>query len=92
MPLSQQAQAVVETYQRRLGYFRGLAALPNSNWTAETVNRWMVPHLHAAAQALYRLGHTRQEVSELLAEPEPTQPAPETLGAFVNELFRTRGG
>jgi hypothetical protein len=91
MPLSQQARAVVENYQRRLAYFRGLQAVPGSNWTAETVNRWMVPHLAVAAQALYRMGYNRQEASELLAEPEP-QPAPETLGAFVNELFRARGG
>ena len=90
MPLSQQAQAVVDTYQRRLAYFRGLQAIPGSNWTAESVSRWMVPHLHGAAQALYRLGQTRQEVSELLAEPEPAQPAP-SLGQYVNDLFRTRG-
>jgi hypothetical protein len=92
MPLSQQAQAVVDTYQRRLAYFRGLQAIPGSNWTAETVNWWMVPHLAAAAEALYRLGHTRQEVSELLAEPEPAQPSAGSLGQYVNELFRTRGG
>jgi hypothetical protein len=91
MALSQQAQAVVDTYQRRLAYFRGLQAIPGSNWTAETVNRWMVPHLHAAAQALYRLGHTRQEVRELLAEPEPA-PSATSLGQYVNDLFRTRGG
>jgi hypothetical protein len=87
MALSQHAHAVVETYHRRLSYFRGLQAIPGSNWTAETMNRWMVPHVAAAAQALYRMGHTRQEVSELLAEPEPTKSAP-NLGAFVNDLFR----
>jgi hypothetical protein len=91
MALSQQAQAVVESYQRRLAYFRGLQAIPGSNWTAESVSRWMVPHLHAAAQALYRLGHSRDEVAALLTEPEPAQP-PASLGQYVNELFRTQGG
>jgi hypothetical protein len=92
MALSQHARAVVETYQRRLAYFRGLQDIPGSTWTAETVSRWMVPHLHDATQALYRLGLTRDEVAELLAEPEPTQPKARNLGQYVNDMLRARGG
>jgi hypothetical protein len=87
-----QVRAVVETYHHRLSYFRGLQAIPGSTWTAETVSRWMVPHLAAAAQALYRLGLDRDQVTELLAEREPAQPPPRNLGQYVNELFRARGG
>ena len=92
MALSQHAQAVVDTYQERLRHFRELQRIPGSTWTEATVRRWMVPHLAAAAQALYRLGLNRDQVAELLAEPEPTQPPPRDLGQYVNNLLRTRGG
>jgi hypothetical protein len=86
-----EAQAIVSRYQDRLAYFRGLQRIPGSTWTAETVSRWMVPHVAEAAAALYRLGLDRDQVAELLAEPEPTQPAA-SLGQHINDLFRTRGG
>jgi hypothetical protein len=87
-----EVRAIVSTYQDRLRYFRGLQQVPGSTWTDETVSRWMVPHLAAAADALYRLGLDRDEISELLAEREPTQPPPRNLGQYVNDLFRARGG
>jgi hypothetical protein len=85
---SQQVRAIVDRYQDRLAYFRGLAAVPGSNWTAATVDRWMLPHRAEAAAALYRLGLDRDQVAGLLAEPSPEPRPPGTISEHMNRVIR----
>jgi hypothetical protein len=92
MPPLQPVRAIVGRYLERLRYFQGLQQVPLSTWTDSDVAGAMAPHCHTAADALYRLGLTDQQVADLLVEPEPAQPPASSLGQYVNDLFRARGG
>jgi hypothetical protein len=86
--MTPEVEGVVSRYQDRLAYFRGLQRIPGSTWTAETVSRWMVPHLAEAASQLYRLGLDRDQVAELLAEPSPEPRPARTISEHMNRVIR----